>query len=335
MKRHWQAGVLLVFASLVLAFGVVIYLKYLAPRKDELPVTSHSISRSISSSVESIQKSIASSTEVETSSEPETFDVAPVRQAFESVFGQLKGQHSLYFQDLRHQQSQALVIGDTAMRSASTIKVLILATLYDEVAKGHLALTDSHTLSGEEIVGGTGNLQTKPAGSTYTLQELAQEMIVMSDNTATNILIDYLGMEKVNTFIARQGYTQTRLSRKMLDMAALEAGEDNYISVKEVGDLMAKLYRRQLVNPQADREMLQILKQQQDRSNLLANLPSGTTGYSKSGQFAEYGVRHDVAIIETPKGAFVLAVLSQDGEDSAQQQALQQFGQAVYQLFVK
>lgn len=334
-NQQGQIGLLVVLLSLLLVAGVVMYVRHQqhidVPIIESSSMSHHSevVSSSESSSSSSVQ-SMASS-----SSESEKFDVTTVQAVFDETFATLKGEHSLYFQDMSDTAAKPLIIHNQAVRSASTIKLFILAALYEQAAKGQINLEDTYTLSEADIVGGTGNLQTQPIGTVYTLHDLAHEMIVTSDNTATNILIDRIGMAQVNAFIQQQGYTHTRLARKMLDTQALVAGTDNYIAVAEVGDLMAKLYRQQLITPQANQAMLAILKEQQDRHKLLAHLPTNTITYSKSGQFAEYGVQHDVAIIETTKGAFVLAVLSQNGEETAQQQALQQIGEAVYRLYTE
>lgn len=262
-----------------------------------------------------------------------------IRQLFSNYFGGLRGEHALFFQQLTNSKgekvhSQPLVIERGAIRSASTIKLWMLAALFDQIHQGKLTLNRQHTVSSGDIVGGTGIIQNAGAGSVYTLEGLAKLMMTHSDNTAMNILVDYVGFDVVNEFIRQQGFSQTRLQRKMLDEAAIRQGRDNYISAGETGLLLQKMYHRQLLSPEFDTQMMNILGEQTDKEHLEALLPATVRSYNKTGKFSTYGIRNDVAIIETPKGAFSLIVLSQDGNEASQIDAMQRFGLAVYQTFI-
>ncbi|MDO4432335.1 MAG: serine hydrolase [Aerococcaceae bacterium] len=266
-----------------------------------------------------------------------TYDAQRIQGLFNQSMGTVGGRHSLYFQELTNEAGQVvasepIIIEDTQIRSASVIKLFVLGALYKEAEAGHLDLSREHRLAISDYVGGTGVVQNAPEGTPYTLQQLAEYMIVDSDNMAMNIIVDYVGFDRVNAFIKELGYTNTILQRKMLDTAAIEQGRENYTSAREVGDFMKRLYTKTLVTPSADAQMLAILSRQKDTEKLRYHIPA--VGYSKSGQFDTYGIWSDVAIIETPKGAFVLASLSQDGDYSSKFAVTQQLGQLVYEDFI-
>lgn len=259
-----------------------------------------------------------------------------VESIYNTLFHSLEGEFSLYYQALDDSTSKPLVLNDQKIRSASVIKLFVLASLFDQVEKGLINLTDTYVLKAEDKVGGTGDLQNMAEGSEFTIQELAEKMIIISDNSATNILIERLGgVTDVQTLITQLGYPNCQLNRLMVDMEALANGQDNYVEAKEVGDLLAKIYRRQLISKTASEQMLAILKQQSDRRMLAQNLTSDTIYYGKTGNFEEYGVQNDAAIIETKKGAFVLVCLSQNGQKDQQLNALNQLGGKVTTQFVE
>ena len=167
------------------------------------------------------------------------------------------------------------------------------------------------------------------------MEQLATEMIIHSDNTATNILIDQVGgIEVVNQTIQKLGYKQSKIQRKMMDFASIEAGFDNWVDVAEIGDLLGRLYHKKLVSAKLDQVMLTILAKQTDHANLEAKLPSTYQLYNKSGQNAQYGIRNDALLAVSEQGVYVVVVLSQNGDDGVQKAAMQAFGSAVNDLIL-
>ncbi|MDR0885725.1 MAG: class A beta-lactamase-related serine hydrolase, partial [Clostridiales Family XIII bacterium] len=188
-----------------------------------------------------------------------------------------------------------------------------------------------HSLNENEKVGGTGFLQNMPNGTNISHRELIRYMIVDSDNTATNIMIDALGgFNPINEEILRLGCNETHLNRKMLDTQALANGIDNYISVNDAGNILKKLYTHTLISELDDAEMLRILSENNNHNKLPALLPSDVTVYNKTGEYNDYGVQNDIAIIENGKGAFVVTVLSQNGIEREQVAMMNQLGQQLY-----
>lgn len=260
-----------------------------------------------------------------------------VEGIFNPLIYSLDGEYSLYYQALDDKtSSQPLILNNQPMRSASIIKLFVLAALFEQVEKGELDLTEQYSLKAEDKVSGTGDIQNMEDGSELTLLTLAEKMMTISDNSATNILINLMGgIEKVQNIIIELGYSDVQLKRLMVDLEALNAGNDNYVTAEDVGRILADIYQGKLVSKSASQEMLAILKQQTDRRMLAQNLPSDVTYYGKTGNFEDYGVQNDAAIIETPKGAFILVFLSQEGQKEQQLKAMNQLGKVVSEQFTK
>ncbi|HJF16400.1 MAG TPA: class A beta-lactamase-related serine hydrolase [Globicatella sulfidifaciens] len=260
-----------------------------------------------------------------------------VEGIFNPLIYSLDGEYSLYYQALDHKtSSQPLILNNQPMRSASIIKLFVLAALFEQVEKGEMDLTEQYVLKAEDKVSGTGDIQNMQDGTELTLLTLAEKMIIISDNTATNILINLIGgIEKVQNIIVELGYSDVQLKRLMVDLESLKAGEDNYMTAEDVGRILADIYQEKLVSKSASQKMLAILKQQTDRRMLAQNLPSDVTYYGKTGNFEDYGVQNDAAIIETPNGAFILVFLSQEGQKEQQLKAMNKLGKVVSELFIE
>ena len=129
----------------------------------------------------------------------------------------------------------------------SAIKIPILIELYRRMDLGELKLTDRLPVRRDNQVGGSGLLQYfSDGGSEMSLHDLAVAMIVLSDNSATNILIDRLGMDRVSRTMAELGAGQTKLQRKMIRPEESAKGNENLSTPAEAADLMVRIARCQL-----------------------------------------------------------------------------------------
>lgn len=142
--------------------------------------------------------------------------------------------------------SEVFIYNSKPMRSASMIKVFIMAAVMDKAAHGELSLDETLTLRGSDKVGGSGILAGYASGTELTLREVMELMITHSDNTATNIVIDRIGMPAINDYIKSQGYNDTILRRKMMDYDAIAAGRENFSSVRDLGTFFTRLYNYEL-----------------------------------------------------------------------------------------
>jgi beta-lactamase class A len=144
----------------------------------------------------------------------------------------------------------------------SAIKIPLLIELFRRSDAGELKLTDRKTLTAADRTGGSSLLQHfSDGGSAFSLHDLAVPMIVQSDNTATNMLIDVVGMERVNRTMASLGFVQTKLQRKMIRPEASARGEENVSTPREAVDLMVRLARCDLpLTPASCAEVRRLLE---------------------------------------------------------------------------
>lgn len=212
---------------------------------------------------------------------------------------------------------------DYPIPSASLIKLPILLRLFLDAEEGRLSLDDAVSLDESNRVGGTGILDMLPAENKFPLSLLGTFMIILSDNCATNQLIDILGADRIQALIDELGMKATKLQRKMMDFAAIKAGRNNYTSARDMGHLVAAMasgkcgkagkavvnvMRRQII-----RDMLpQLLPYaDNDKSALEINLPEKGTVLvaNKTGNLSDK--LHDVAWCRLDDGReYVLSIMS-------------------------
>jgi beta-lactamase class A len=200
-----------------------------------------------------------------------------------------------------------LILADEVVTAASTIKVPILATALDEADAGRLDLAQPCALPSQRTRG-SGVLHALPFLNALTLADLLTLMIIVSDNTATNVVIDLIGMERVNRFCARAGLKATVLRRKMMDADAVRQGLENTTTARDQATLLDAIAWRDLLPAPSRAFALGALEQQQFNDGLPALLPDGAVVAHKTGVLP--GLRHDVGIITGMNGRqAVVAVL--------------------------
>ncbi|MDD4816375.1 MAG: serine hydrolase [Victivallaceae bacterium] len=202
---------------------------------------------------------------------------------------------------------------DTQMPSASTIKVLILSEIMRRVEAGELSLDQRITVPErakllDSIIGCLEQ-------SDYSLRDLAVMMIIESDNTATNVLIDLAGMEPVNRLGAGLGLTSTSLQRKMLDWEAAKAGRQNYTSAADMDRLMTMIGQRKLISPESCSVMIDMLNMQKDIESFKRYMPEDLVVAHKSGSLD--CLEHETGIFWVPGNEYVLTVFTRNCTSNA------------------
>lgn len=198
--------------------------------------------------------------------------------------------------------------------SASLIKMFVLIKAFDLIREGSLSLTDEIEVKAGDIV--AFSVLEFLAPRKYMLEELLRLMIVYSDNTATNVLMDKLGIDQINEGIKKLGYRDSKLCRKMMDFKAAEEGRQNYTSVNEMFDLMDRLYSGNLLGSPYDEQMLEIMKGQADETMMRQELPDEIIIARKSGELD--ALDHDIAIVYTDKGDYIYVFFTWDARDNNQ-----------------
>lgn len=207
--------------------------------------------------------------------------------------------------------------GDARVRTASAIKIAVMIETYARVSEGKAKWTEELTLTKEKKVGGSGVLPEMSDGLKITLRDAVNLMMTLSDNTATNLIIDRFSADAVNERMASLGLKDVRLMRKVFGGGESAEGkrEENKrfglgrASPFEMVKLMEMLERGEIVNAEASKEMLELMKREQNRDGIGRTL-SRTPKATKSG--ALDALRSDVGVIYTTKGRIAMAITCDD-----------------------
>ena len=230
-----------------------------------------------------------------------------------------QGKMSVFVDDL---QGHTVEIGaDEKFETASTIKAFILAALYLQVSRGKASLEEEITYEESQFVDGSGMLRALGVGAKLKVKDTATMMIICSDNIATNMIIDYLGLDTINAFIRSIGCTNTKLHRSLRsDNWSEKLGT---ITPRDMGRFFALLAKGELVSPQASDAMRNVFRQQHYNTMLAGSIPPYYTDpeeshadpdliyvASKSGSMD--ACRNDGGLIHTPYGDYVLVMMCTD-----------------------
>jgi len=195
------------------------------------------------------------------------------------------------------------------MPAASTVKVLISAALWSAVEEGELDAASRVAAGETPAPGGGGLLESIDAETELTLADLDLLMLAVSDNAATNALLDVVGFERVNALAGRLGLARTAVRRRMMDVEAAGRGDDNTTSAGDMAALMAALGRTDGIPVAACRRVLHGLAQSHHTDVIARHLSApGRVVACKQGLLDT--VLHDVALVEDGGGRVALAVLS-------------------------
>ena len=202
---------------------------------------------------------------------------------------------------------QPLIFQSRPMRPASMIKLFVLAKVMQDAKDGQLALDELIPISAQNIVGGAGSIAGEGVGAKVPIRQAAELMIIESDNTATNILIDRIGMENLNQYISEKGYKDTIFNHKMM----LQTNNSNMSSAEDIGLLFNRIYNHECVDDYYDRLMIDYLLRQEDKDCFPAALPYWNIAH-KTGEVNN--LYDDGGIFYGSKGDFILVIMDDDYE---------------------
>ncbi len=223
---------------------------------------------------------------------------------------------------------------DLVFPTASSIKLAVLLELMRQDQDMKLSLNEKHTVRRSELpVGDTDPLlgMLGDGTATMTLRDIATFMVVLSDNGATNILIERTGLENINAGIERLGLSRTRLLRKMIDIEAARQGKENVSTPRELATLLEKIRLGNALDADHTREYLRMIGLPKD-SLFNKALPQTVRIEDKPGSLD--AVRCDAGIIEIPGHPFVMSVMTtylENGDDG--ERAVKEVARLVYDYF--
>jgi len=225
---------------------------------------------------------------------------------------QFQGKVSLFAKNLDSGVSYGFG-ADDLVRTASTIKVPVMIEAFAQVAAGRVQWTDKVLLTDAKKISGSGVLQELSDGLQLSIRDAAILMIVLSDNTATNLVLDVLTTDAVNVRMEGLGLKHTRILRKVGGGGVSKAGENaanarfglGVATPREMVLLLEKLERGELVSREASAEMIKLLKRQQAHEGIGRSL-KGVEMATKPGALDR--LRSDVGILYTRRGRIALAI---------------------------
>ena len=237
-------------------------------------------------------------------------------QEVKPLVNSFKGKVSLFAKNLDSGETYALN-ADERVRTASTIKIAVMIETYARVAEGKLKWTDEIILTKEKKVGGSGILNELSDNLHLTLRDAVNLMMILSDNTATNLVLDVVTTDAVNARMESLGIKNVKIMRKVFAGGESIAGKDpenkkfglGMATPREMVLLMEKLERGEVVSPAVSKEMIELMKREQGRNAIgrsLWDVPMA----SKYGALDR--LRSSVAILYTKRGKIALAISCDD-----------------------
>lgn len=213
--------------------------------------------------------------------------------------------------------------------TASTIKLAILYEMFIQAEAGTLDLDTPAPLNKAQVAGGSGVLQHLTA-PVLSLRDQAALMVIVSDNTSTNVVIDAVGMDRVNTRVQGLGMADIRLRRKMMDSAAVARGDENVASPASLVRIVEMLWKGDGLKPGSRDEARRILGRV--GGQIRAAVPAAVPVFEKTGGLP--GVRAEAAVVDLPGRPFAIAVMTTYlANDSDGDRAIRDIAAAAFSYF--
>jgi beta-lactamase class A len=227
------------------------------------------------------------------------------------------GRVSIFMKDLRSGRTWTYN-PDDLFPAASLIKVPIMIAAFYKMKDGQLSLDEKLAISRRNRVGGSGSLKWRPDGTKLTVRDALTYMINESDNTATKMVLERLGIGYVQQQFPRMGLLYTGIYEEGMSIKGGRVAHENYTTAREMEMLLEKIYRGEAVDKPSSDLMMEILKKPKAVASRLAKgMPNGWEIAHKTGLLRQ--ACHDSAIFLTPSGDYTVTVLT--GQNGSYSQA--------------
>jgi len=243
-----------------------------------------------------------------------------MRDSIEKLIKDFRGTVGVAFKNLKTNEEFSLR-GDEVFPAASVIKIAVMVEAFAQVDEGKLKLNDSITLTDADKVPGAGVLQFMEAGMKLTLHDAISLMIILSDNTATNLVLDKIGLPATARRMEMMHFPNTKIHSKVFkrETSVFPERSQKYglgsTTPKEMARLLEMIHNGVCVSQDASQQMLAILKRCDDDTKMKRFLPPQATVAHKTG--AVDASRLDAGIVYSPKADYVLCVFTTDNADKS------------------
>ena len=258
-----------------------------------------------------------------------------------ALIEEVGGDWGIYLEDL-HTGERFAHQADTPFYAASVIKIPIMTAVFSEVYAGRFALESKIALRREDQVGGAGVLQHLTPGTELTVWDLVTLMIIQSDNTATNMLIDLAGKKKIRQVMKETEMANSRFCNKLMVVPAKVEGY-NEITAADIGSHLRYLATGKAISYDSCLKMIGILKQQQHRDRIPLLFPPADGDVigmlpvwelaNKTGTVTN--ITHDVGILYVGCHAVTICALNRGLPERSAAAAIARIGKLVYDLYSK
>lgn len=221
---------------------------------------------------------------------------------------------------------------DYVFPQASAIKIPILMEIFKQVHQDKFKFSDTLRIDSEVIVGGTGILKNLEGPLTMSVRNLSVLMIGLSDNSATNILIDLVGTSAINNSLQKLGAKQTRLRRKMMAIEASAKEHENTSTPAEAARLLQMLYNGEFINREISDQIISMLQATSRReSRVAAALPDEVPVAFKPGELA--GVSTEWALVLLEERPYAIALMENYKVEGQGTDTMEKLSETLYQYF--
>lgn len=248
-----------------------------------------------------------------------------------SILDKVPGKVGFYYKDL----ITGTRIGfneNEAFIAASVIKIPVLIEVLRQIEEGQIKKEDLVEIKSEDKMPSFGALTYMHDGLRVTVEDLYTLMIIHSDNTATNILIKMVGMENVNSTLRKLACNVTTLNRLLFDMEAKKKGQENYISPYEIGYLLERVFKKELISKPISEEIERVLMMQKVRHKIPYLLPKNVIIGHKTGE--DDNITHDVGIVYSER-PFIFCFASNETDVIKAEEALREMALICYKYSIE
>lgn len=255
-----------------------------------------------------------------------TLQADELNDKLQTLISAHQGKVGLFAKNLKTGQTVA-INADEAVQTASVIKLPLMLQAYEQVKAGKIKLTDPVVLNKENVVLGSGVLYALDPGLKLTLKDSITLMMIVSDNTGTNLNIDAVGLKPTNDMLTRMGLKNTYLYKKVAKPADGNVPSDQKkfglgkTTAREMATVMESIYKCDLGDRELCKQMIWIMRNQQYRNMLPRYLEVADSSEDLSAIADKIGaldaVRNDVALVYTKNGPVVISIFTHDNLDQS------------------